>query len=158
MPHETRHVRVPVVQALSELHAQAIENSAGVGTPDVWTSAGWIELKELDGWPKRPTTKVKINHFTEEQRGWQRKHDFLGNRAFVLIKVGRLEWLLLDGVWAAVHINYCTRQELIQESILYFSSGLKKKELLECLRQEQIKKAIRLLSDQSPGRLVGPEK
>ena len=134
MTHESKHVRNPIIKALSELDAVPVENPACPGTPDVWTLAGWIELKELDSWPVRETTTVKIPHFTVRQRGWLKRNWFRGGLSFVIIKVGRLEWLLLDGYWAAENIGKSTRAELVESAIRHFSNGLDKKELLRCLQ------------------------
>ena len=47
---------------LRPLDPQRVENSCGKGTPDVNYVGGWLELKQQDNWPKRPTTKVRLDH------------------------------------------------------------------------------------------------
>lgn len=50
---------------------------------------GWIELKRLREWPKRPATAVKIPHFTNEQRNWLIKQGRIGGNTWVLLQVER---------------------------------------------------------------------
>lgn len=67
-----------------------IESSAGNGVPDVYYSVpgkgGWIELKYIPKWPKRPTTKVKLP-LRPEQKLWIKQHGELTGRVFVLVRI-----------------------------------------------------------------------
>ena len=71
---------------------ERVENLVGTGTPDVHYCidgyAGWIELKEIEDWPVRAKTIVRIDHFTLEQRYWLREYyDRGGGNAWLLVRV-----------------------------------------------------------------------
>lgn len=134
MPREHQHMRRRVIQALRELDAIAVENSAYPGTPDVCYIGGWIELKEADAWPKKATTPLAMRHFTRHQRAWIRRHAEKGGAVFVLLKVGKSEWFLIDGKIAADILGSATRQEIQSASCLAFNKGLNNEELLKCLK------------------------
>ena len=133
MPNEHQHMRRRVVQALRELDAIAVENSAYPGTPDVAYIGGWIELKEADNWPKKASTSLPMRHFTRHQRAWIRRHTEKGGTVFVLLKVGKSEWFLIDGKIAADILGSATRQEIQSAACLAFEQGLNNQELLKCL-------------------------
>lgn len=128
--------RRKVLRELRGLHAIPIENKIGAGTPDVNFSVagGWIELKWLRHWPKRESTPVRIEHFTQVQRIWlKRRWDRAGD-AWLLLQVRR-EWLLFTGRIAAEYIGSCTREELYEVARARWSAGLIGKELMECLKK-----------------------
>ena len=130
-------MRRRLVKALKSLDAVPIENSVAKGTPDVNYLFGWIELKWLRAWPLRPTTPVRIDHFTKEQRLWLRRREFRGGNAFLLLQC-RKEWLLLSGTVAAEVVGHSTKEELIAHSILYLPlfDSVKLKEKL-CISPNQ---------------------
>ena len=78
---------------------QRIESPLVIGIPDVCYCllghTGWLELKELDKWPVRPTTPVRIASLIIEQvifaESWRRA----GGAAHLLLQVGRA-YVLLD--------------------------------------------------------------
>lgn len=53
---------------------------------------GWIELKSLDAWPKRPSTTVRIG-LSAHQFRWLRRRGHQGGNCWVFLRVGR-EYLL----------------------------------------------------------------
>ena len=63
-----RRMRKNVCDWLKDYDAFAVENPANPGTPDVSYVEGWIELKQLDAWPAREDTPVRIEHYTPQQR------------------------------------------------------------------------------------------
>lgn len=129
---ENTAMRRRVIKLLRPLDAISVENGmVGAGTPDVNYIGGWVELKELKEWPKRPTTKVKIRHFTQQQKVWLRRRAAKGGEAYFLLKVQQ-EWLLFDGI-TAFDIGKYTREELTNKAMIHWKKGLKDKELLECL-------------------------
>jgi len=73
------------------------ENAFGKGMPDTSFGAcgvnGWIELKYLRSWPKRSGTKVKLKHFTPEQKAWLINRQRFGGHCWLLLKV-KTAWLL----------------------------------------------------------------
>lgn len=135
MTAEHKHVRRPVVTALRELKAFAVENGhCYPGTPDVAYVGGWIELKELDKFPVRPTTPVRVRHFTPEQRAWHVAWEHHGGVSWVLLKVGKFDWLLFRGSVAADILGNVVRSELESAAVLIMRSGLDREELLRCLQ------------------------
>lgn len=126
--------RKDVVRALRELHAFPVENPVFPGTPDIAYIGGWIELKKLDEWPVRPTTKVRLNHYTVQQKAWARMHHHRGGQCYWLLRVQR-DWLLLHGAVAAEVVGTLTREELIGRSILYMSEGFDGDRLLGKIKE-----------------------
>lgn len=126
--------RKDVVRSLKSLHAFPVENPVYPGTPDIAFIGGWIELKKLDEWPKRETTKVRLDHYTLQQRAWARIHHHRGGKSYWLLRVQR-EWLLLHGAIAAEVVGSLTREELKGRTILYMSDGLDGDRLLEKLKE-----------------------
>lgn len=79
---------------------QRIEDMYSSGVPDVHyllpdSKSGWIELKYVPSWPKRPTTETDLGIRTE-QALWINKYCRKGGKAFVLVRVEN-EWLLVPG-------------------------------------------------------------
>ena len=72
---------------------------------------GWIELKHLDEWPKRASTKVKVRHYTDEQRGCIADYNHSGGRASMLLQVG--DDILFLGFRHAVKLGCYTKEELM---------------------------------------------
>jgi hypothetical protein len=124
--------RKAVIRALYALHAVPIENPLRAGIPDVAYINGWIELKYLKAWPKRPETPVRIHHFTKQQRIWLRRHCQLGGNSFLLIQCKR-EWLLFDGLYASTDVGNVCLAELKQNTKWYSDGGLKPRELQNVL-------------------------
>lgn len=106
-------MRGRVLHALKPLDAHGIENALYAGCPDVEFIGGWIELKSLNDWPKRPETLVRIEHFTMEQRHWLRRRVRRGGKAWLLLRV-RNEWLLFPGDRAADIVGVATRAQLVE--------------------------------------------
>lgn len=125
-------MRGNVIKWLRPLDAFAVENRVGVGTPDVNYIEGWIELKWVRRWPKRPETVVDIDHFSKEQRIWlNRRYQRMGN-SWLLLQVGR-EWLLFTGQDAADYVGKLTREGLYKVCRMRLTQGMDKEELIECL-------------------------
>lgn len=74
-----------------------IENSVGLGTPDVegvfMKKAFWIELKQAE-LPVRETTPIRPKKFTDEQVHWLSKRWFLGTPTHVFIQIGTERFLI----------------------------------------------------------------
>ena len=115
------------------LDAMAVENPCNPGTPDVNLVEGWIELKQLPKWPKRGTTTVRIEHFTQVQRMWLARRWDKGGNVYLLLQV-RQDWLLFSGEDAADHVGKATEAELGSTALRTWT-GLSqlKKELPLCL-------------------------
>lgn len=120
-------------------HAERVENRCCLGMPDVnWACSippepqlgipnvraeGWIELKELKAWPKRPETVVHIEHYTQDQRIWARTRAMAGGNVTLLLKVKR-EWLLFDGTRASHVVGLCDKQTLFRNASAFWFKGL----------------------------------
>lgn len=126
--------RRKVVGALKSLHAFAVENLVYPGTPDIAFIGGWIEMKKLDEWPVRKTTKVRISHYTKEQRGWAKIHHRRGGKSYWLLRV-RQDWVLLHAHLAAELVGTVTKTELIEGSLLYMHNGFDSDQLLRTLKE-----------------------
>jgi len=128
MSNRESRMRQVVVAALRGLDPVSVENPAHPGTPDVNCTAGWVELKCLDELPVRPSSVVRVKHFTPQQRVWLRRRWEANRRAWLLLRVGGVArgayqkfgsveverkpraadpvaWLLFDGYYAATHLG-----------------------------------------------------
>ena len=72
-----------------------IETSTALGVPDVAyalrapngnAATGWIELKSIDGFPKRDATRLHVETLTLEQVAFAEDWTAAGGRAFLLLK------------------------------------------------------------------------
>lgn len=152
-----------VMDAIHFLDPVRVENPAHPGTPDInycgymrlesFTSMqldqpptkinfnqlfeGWIELKELDKWPARASTIVRVEHFTPQQRIWLDRRWRSGGAAWVLLKVEQ-DWLLLTGEAAARVLGKVTKGELISAATRHWHGSAYKKELATCLSRRAI--------------------
>lgn len=70
----------------------------------------WVELKVVEK-PARVTTKVRVEHFTMEQRQWLVNRARAGGEGYLLLQVGD-QYLWLRGDVAAVFVGTCTLEEL----------------------------------------------
>jgi len=123
-----------VTKALRALHAVAVENPAFPGTPDVNYVEGWIELKELDRWPKNADeSPVLVEHYTPQQRRWQVERRIAHGTCWFVLKVGQ-EWLLYDAAIAALHVGLVPRPELRKLAAHQFNR-FDNQEFLECISQ-----------------------
>ncbi len=119
---------------LRPLHPVRIESPITSGVPDVNYTDGWVELKFAPRWPPRKGP-LRIDHFTKEQRSWLVERRVRGGRAFLLLKVGRSEWLLFDGSVAAAVVGEATQPELYEACLARWTRLPKTKEICTCLTQ-----------------------
>jgi len=124
-------MRKRVVRALRPLDAVSVENGVGAGTPDVNHKYGWIELKSIEAWPKRGGP-LRIEHFTPGQRAWLAKRTKAGGLAHLLIKVEN-DWVLLDGIVAALSVGELDRDQLMERSVWLCSGKFDGEGLVEFL-------------------------
>lgn len=120
-----------VVQLLRSYHAVAVENALGSGTPDVYCTLGWIELKSLREWPVREKSPVRLPHFTAMQKHWLSKECACGGKAWLLIKIAR-EWVLIHGTKVDT-VGAVPRDALLALSARHWNKTPSKEELVECL-------------------------
>lgn len=94
-----------ICAALADLDPRRVENTVGHGTPDINYLHGWIEDKQI-AFPKRPTTIVKLEHYTPQQRAWHRKRRQAGGLCFVALEDSDSgTFYLLDAFKAAAHLG-----------------------------------------------------
>ena len=78
--------------------ATRLESSSGNGVPDVTFSMpninGFLELKYIPEWPKKPETKVKLP-LRPEQKFWIGTRGKMGGNVWVLCRIGN-DFFLLD--------------------------------------------------------------
>ena len=129
-------MRQKVVSALRSMDAVSVETAACPGTPDVNYVEGWLELKSLPAWPKRPETPVRIDHLTPQQRVWLWARDKAGGAAWLLLKVAD-DWLLFQPpvVTAPAFGREWPKQMLINVAAEIWFGGLVDAELLEVIRE-----------------------
>ena len=86
--------------SIGRLHLERIENVVGAGIPDIHASNGvmemWIELKQIDSFPVRPTTLVLDQCIRSTQKAWMNHWTSRGCTAFVLVKIDS-EYYLVNG-------------------------------------------------------------
>lgn len=113
-----------VVEALNRagLHGVAVENPCWPGTPDVNFAGGWVELKQQDEWPARPTTVLRLDHeITREQEIWHEKRERAGEPVWVLVHVAR-DWLLFRSAAAAEAVGSLPRAGLTAAAERHWTS------------------------------------
>lgn len=102
-------------------HWVRVENTLGLGTPDVnGRSCGngpdiWLELKYRKTWPKRARTLVRLKHFTVQQKQWLVNRGKVGGCCGVLWQVDR-DYLLF-GWWDAPYLGTLNKAELLDKAL-----------------------------------------
>lgn len=127
-------MRQIVVKALSGLDGVSVENPVRPGTPDINYIEGWVELKVLEKWPVRASTKIKVPCFTPQQRVWLSRRWHRGGAAYFLILIDR-DWLLFDGSTAGFSVGKdFNKMEMIDHAVLYCEGQLDKAKLYRILK------------------------
>lgn len=98
-------------------HYQRFEDSISEGIPDVNVCVGgnelWYEMKFLPEWPKRESTGVKIK-FQPGQVPWLTLGERAGRECYVLLRVGKTEYLLFNTGFRMLGRGIMTRKELYE--------------------------------------------
>lgn len=127
--------RPDILRILKPLNGVYVENVMRAGCCDINYIEGWLELKWLAEWPKRPETIVKFPKFRPAQRVFLLNRSRLGGRAHLLLRVGK-EWLLLPGYWSAVHLGVdATREQIRAAAEQQWPKKLIAAELIAALRR-----------------------
>lgn len=113
-----------------------IESTVGEGLPDVNYcingEEGWVELKVVKLWPKRPLTPLRVPHYSPVQRLWHREQKLAGGRIFVLLRVDETaEFFLFDGGWAAEGLGLVPRHKMLENALVYSRSTFPTEALLK---------------------------
>jgi DNA-binding XRE family transcriptional regulator len=117
----------------SKLKVLRIENLySGEGMPDVIGinrkgTVFWIENKALEEWPARASTMPLKNSFEAGQLGFGRAWRFWNGISFVLLRVGKDQYMLLD---PNQPLDSMTGKELIESAY-----QLGKKEIIAYLEE-----------------------
>jgi len=115
---------------LAGLDPQRIESpGTAQGIPDVNLAQCWVELKYLPAWPKRATTIVRHEHWTVDQINWHRARSLAGGRCYLLLKVGKNDWLLFEGRQAAEYFGHLSRAALEHKTIARWTRTPTKEEI-----------------------------
>lgn len=97
--------------------AERVENRVMAGTPDVYFShphgRGWLELKVVNNWPRTEAGKLKIPHWTQNQRNWMRRHHEHGGKAWLVVGIEHTgELLMLPDTTALQAVDNWTQDEI----------------------------------------------
>ena len=117
---------------MKSLHPERIESHIKGGIPDVNYNHGWLELKYAERWPPRGGP-LRVDHFTREQRSWLTERRKAGGRAFLMLKVGKSEWLLFDGLVAAAMLGRVKQDKLYEICMARWTRLPKREEICPCL-------------------------
>lgn len=87
----------------SSWDVQSHEDKFSLGIPDLSFGAngknGWIELKQIKGYPANPETLMKPEHYTASQVNWIKRRGKKATNCFVLVKVAD-DYYLFHWVYA----------------------------------------------------------
>ena len=123
---------------------ERVENRVKKDTPDLYFSTkaqpatddrpltGWIELKCLDAFPVKPTTTVKLPHWTTGQRYWAIRHQTYGGNTWLLVQVGD-EVFVFNAVELAA--NDWTRAEWSSYGVRLDKKACSTEDVLVALRE-----------------------
>ncbi len=93
-----------------------IESPLVKGIPDVayclLGCAGWLELKELETWPKRPTTALHVPSLVLEQVIFAEAWASAKGKAHLLLQVGRAYFLLDPVMMRRIFERLAVRAEI----------------------------------------------
>lgn len=78
---------------------------------------GWVELKQLDEWPKRESTIVRVEHFTKDQLFWLQRKGKAGGNTWLFMKVERdyllFYWNRLERVGQVNKAELCRHASMV---------------------------------------------
>lgn len=77
---------------------------------------GWIELKKINEWPKRESTIVRIDHYTDDQRMWLKRKGKAGGFTWLFLQIKR-DYFLFDW-YGAQTIGLVPRKQLDELSYM----------------------------------------
>jgi hypothetical protein len=145
--------RQKVIKLLKPLDAMSVENVCCPGCPDVNYGGacppliqsklfdemnlitshleGWIELKWEKEWPAKGGP-LRVPHYTQQQKVWARRRRYRGGACWLLLQVGA-DWILLDGLVAALSLGEVNREQLIDRAHAYWPQQPTREELIEAL-------------------------
>jgi len=95
-----------------------IENLLTSGTPDVYVTGGWVELKWARCWPARETSVLRLPHYTDIQRVRLMERWNANDGAWLVLQVKTM-WFCFEAP-AAQRVGHLTKLQL-QETATHFS-------------------------------------
>ena len=126
-------MRSHMCRLLKTWHAVPIESGLAAGVPDVNYIDGWIECKSVD-LPKKPTTVIRVKHFSQDQKFWLTERWQRGGASSVMLKTGPW-WLLFDAPVAVEIVGKVTILQLTDRCVEGWARMPKKDELMDGLRK-----------------------
>ena len=93
-----------------------------LGIPDKTYSTkqgvrGWIEAKFADSWPRRPSTPLRLPHYTAEQKAFLLLEGEFCGYCWLMVRVDR-DIFLFDH-YAAQDVGNLCRADMIERAIYY---------------------------------------
>lgn len=98
-----RDLNHTIMSLLKPWYPMRVENSVGIGCPDIECAGLWIESKFIPRWPKTDIV-VPLRHFTPQQRCWHIQRGFISAAARVVLRVGNEDFVLLGNL-AAINLG-----------------------------------------------------
>ena len=96
---------------------------------------GWIELKHLKEWPRRESTIVRLDHYTNDQKNFLKAKGRAGSYTWLFLQVGR-DYLLFD--WrAAQKVGELNKEALEEIAFGVWHNGCDWQSLGYCLGIEK---------------------
>jgi anti-sigma factor ChrR (cupin superfamily) len=96
-----------------------------------------LELKELDNWPKRTTTTIKIPSLTIDQVLFLERWQASGGSAHLLLQVERTYLLLKTSTVRAIWATSATRGELEAQAVVKGEIRLPTLQLVRALTRSE---------------------
>ena len=129
---ETTHVWHRIRDLRAYGHVVRVESgSTDRGIPDVNYCIdgveGWIELKYVAFYPKRPTTSVRLGHYTGAQQAWAMERYRSGGNVFLFLRVEN-DFYLFSPLFVPG-----TKPELEASAVAVWRKRLILEELYQCL-------------------------
>lgn len=107
---------------LAGVRIMRVENPCLPGTPDLCIGYGgrcaWLEVKQLQCFPVRPATPVRIEHFTSEQRDWLREWGSAIDLCYLIVRVDRIG-VYLFGWRSAAMVGSLNQYQWDEEALLF---------------------------------------
>lgn len=120
--------------ALWDWDPRRIETNATCpGFPDVSHAYGLIETKQVDEWPVRDETVLRLKYYTETQRAFHRERWAAGGQSHVLLQVDA-DFLLFRPGGTDI-VGEVNKDWLFRIAIGHWRKKLHPEELKSCLRK-----------------------
>lgn len=104
-------------------HVQSHEDRYSLGIPDLSYGInginGWIELKQIEKWPKNDDTPVAPKKYTSLQVNWIISRGKKGGNCYIMIKV-KNDYFIFDWRSARMIKNGMTKNEYIKKALAFW--------------------------------------